>query len=131
VETVLRELGLAEVVDRGLVEALNKIDLLDEPRRAEVVNQARRRPDSMALSALTGDGVDELLAELDRRLGTHREVLDVSLSLADGASISWLYRHGEVVARRDDQSHAFLRVRLDPADIKRFQQRQAGGRGVS
>ncbi len=131
VETVLRELGLAEVVDRGLVEALNKIDLLDEVRRAEVVNQAKRRPDAMALSAVTGEGVGDLLAELDRRLGSQREVLDVSLSLADGASISWLYRHGEVVARRDDQSHAFLRVRLDPADIKRFQQRQADGRGVS
>ena len=131
VETVLRELGLAEVVDRGLIEALNKIDLLDDVRRAEVINQARRRPDSMALSAVTGEGVGDLLAELDRRLGSRREILDVSLSLADGASISWLYRHGEVVARRDDQSHAFLRVRLDPADIKRFHQRQADGRGVS
>ena len=131
VETVLRELGLAEVVDRGLVEALNKIDLLDDSRRAEVLNQAKRRPDALALSAVTGEGVAGLLAELDRRLGTSREVVDFSLSLADGASISWLYRHGEVVARRDDQSHAFLRVRLDPADIKRFQQRQADGRGVS
>ncbi|MDO8606212.1 MAG: GTPase HflX [Phaeospirillum sp.] len=131
VETVLRELGLAEVVDRGLVEALNKIDLLDEGRRAEILNQAKRRPDTLALSALTGEGVGDLLAELDRRLGSGREVIDVSLSLADGASISWLYRHGEVVARRDDELHAFLRVRLDPADIKRFQQRQADGRGVS
>jgi GTP-binding protein HflX len=131
VETVLRELGLAEVVDRGLVEALNKIDLLDDARRAEVLNQAKRRPDALALSAVTGEGVPDLLAELDRRLGGNRELVDFSLSLADGASISWLYRHGEVVARRDDQSHAFLRVRLDPADIKRFQQRQADGRGVS
>ncbi|RAU22537.1 GTPase HflX [Paramagnetospirillum kuznetsovii] len=129
VETVLKELGLAEVVDRGLVEALNKIDLLDEARRAEVINQVKRRPDRLALSALTGEGVPELLAELDRRLGTGREVLDVSLDLSDGAAISWLYRHGEVVARRDDQSHAFMRVRLDAADIKRFHQRQADGRG--
>lgn len=131
VETVLKELGLAEVVDRGLVEALNKIDLLDETRRDEVMNQAKRRPDCLALSALTGEGVPALLAELDRRLGTGREVIDVSLSLSDGASISWLYRHGEVVARRDDQSHAFMRVKLDVADIKRFHQRQADGRGAS
>ncbi|CAA7621801.1 GTPase HflX [Magnetospirillum sp. SS-4] len=130
VETVLRELGLAEVVDRGLVEALNKIDLLDEPRKAEVLNQARRRSDAVALSALTGEGLSDLLENLDSRLGAERQVIDVSLPLDDGASISWLYRHGEVVARRDDQAHAFMRVKLDPADIRRFQQRQAGGRGM-
>jgi len=131
VETVLKELGLAEVVDRGLVEALNKIDLLSADRHEELLNQARRRPDAVALSAVTGEGVADLLAELDRRLGAAREVIDLSLSLADGASISWLYRHGEVVARRDDDNHAFMRVKLDPADIKRFHQRQAEGRGHS
>ncbi len=129
VETVLRELGLAETVDRGLIEALNKIDLLDADGRAEVLNQTRRRPEAIALSAVTGEGVEDLLAELDRRLGVGREAIDVSLSLADGAAISWLYRHGEVVARRDDQTHAFMRVRLDPADVKRFHQRQAEERG--
>jgi GTP-binding protein HflX len=129
VETVLRELGLAEVVDRGLLEALNKIDLLDEPGRTEVLNQARRRDGVLALSAVTGEGVPELLAELDRRLGVGRETVDLSVALADGASIAWLYRHGEVVARRDDESQAFMRVRIDPADLRRFQQRGARGRG--
>jgi GTP-binding protein HflX len=131
VETVLRELGLAEVVDRGLVEALNKIDLLGESRKAEVLNQAKRREDTVALSALSGEGIAELLDELDRRLGSAREVLDVSLPLNDGASIAWLYRHGEVVARRDDETSAFMRVKLDPADIRRFHQRQADGRSPS
>ncbi|KIL98816.1 GTP-binding protein HflX [Paramagnetospirillum magnetotacticum MS-1] len=129
VDTVLKELGLAEVVDRGLVEALNKIDLLDEERRHEVLNQARRRDGVMALSAITGQGVDELLAELDRRLGHARETIDVALPLGDGASIAWLYSHGEVVARRDDEAQAFMRVKLDPADVKRFHQRKAEGRG--
>ncbi|ARJ65533.1 GTPase HflX [Magnetospirillum sp. ME-1] len=130
VDTVLRELGLSEVVDRGLVEALNKIDLLDGPGREEVLNQAKRRNGAMALSAVTGEGVDDLLAELDRRLGAARETLDVALPLSDGASIAWLYSHGEVVARRDDEAQAFMRVKLDPADVKRFHQRKAGGRGA-
>ncbi|CAA7617497.1 putative GTPase [Candidatus Terasakiella magnetica] len=130
VNAVLRDLGLGEVVDRGLVEALNKIDLLDEERRAEVFNQAKRRPEAIPISAATGDGLADLLAELDMRLGKERETIDVALALSDGASISWLYRHGEVTARRDDQTQAFMRVRLDPADVRRFQQRQAEGRGA-
>lgn len=125
VETVLRELGLAEMVDNGLVEGLNKIDLLDAERREEVFNQASRHETRLPFSAVTGEGVPALLAELDRRLGQGRTVLDVSLPLTDGASIAWLYRHGEVVARRDDQSHAYLRVKLDAADVRRFHQRQA------
>jgi GTPase len=128
VENVLKELGLAEVVDRGLVEALNKIDLLPAEGCAEVVNQAKRRPDVLPLSAVTGDGIADLLACLDRRLASGRETVDLSLPLSDGAAISWLYQHGEVIARREDQSTAYMRVRLDPADTKRFRQRQAAGR---
>lgn len=129
VETVLKELGLSEAVERGMVEALNKIDLLDETRRIEILNQAKRRDGTLALSAVTGEGTAELLTELDRRLGAGRETVDVALPLSDGAGIAWLYRHGEVVARRDDEAQAFMRVRLDAADLRRFQQRRGEGRG--
>ncbi|MBC7952614.1 MAG: GTPase HflX [Rhodospirillaceae bacterium] len=128
VETVLKDLGLAEVVDRGLVEALNKTDLLAEPARTEVINHAKRRPESIPVSALTGQGVDDLLACFDRLLSSGRETLDLQVELSDGASISWLYQHGEVIARRDDDSIAYMRVRLDPMDAQRFQQRQAEGK---
>lgn len=128
VELVLKDLGLAEVVDRGLVEALNKIDLLDETARTEVLNQAKRRPLTLPVSAISGEGVEALLACLDQCLSAGRETLTVRVSLADGATLAWLYRHGEVAERRDDDSHAYLSVRLDPVDAQRFQQRQAEGK---
>lgn len=130
VEAVLGELGMAEAVHKGLVEALNKIDLLPEVKRDVLLNQSRRRPDCLPVSAVTGEGLDALLACIDRRLATGRETVDLSLPLSDGAGISWLYQHGEVMARRDSDETAFLRVRLDPADAKRFQQRQAEGRAL-
>jgi GTP-binding protein HflX len=128
VEAVLGELGMAEAVHKGLVEALNKVDLMPEVKRDILLNQARRRPDCLPVSSVTGEGLDALLACIDRRLATGRETVDLSLPLSDGAGISWLYQHGEVMARRDSDETAFLRVRLDPADAKRFQQRQAEGR---
>ncbi len=127
VETVLRDLGLAEMVDRGMVEAENKMDLLPTDRREEIVNQARRRPDAFPVSAITGEGLDALLACLDRKLSEGRQTLDLALPLSDGAAIAWLYQHGEVVARRDDDTEAFMRVRLDPADAQRYRQRQSEG----
>jgi GTP-binding protein HflX len=127
VEAVLKDLGLGEVVDRGLVEALNKIDLLVDQDRQEILNQAKRRPLALPVSALTGDGVTELLACLDERLSQGREEIEVQLPLSDGASISWLYRHGEVVSRRDDETSAHMQVRLDPVDAQRFHQRSPKG----
>ncbi len=128
VELVLKDLGLGEMVDRGLVEALNKIDLMDETARVELVNQSGRRDNAIPVSAMTGEGVAELLACFDRLLSQGRETVDVQVPFHDGATLAWLYRHGEVVERRDDDSHAHMRVRLDPVDAQRFQQRQAEGK---
>ena len=123
VESVLRELGIGEAIDRGLVEALNKIDLLAESDRQEVVNQAQREPKLIPVSAVTGDGQGELMALLDRQLAAERQTLDLDVPLSDGASIAWLYSHGEVLRRDDDELQAHMQVRLDAADVARFSRR--------
>lgn len=126
VEEVLRELGLGVLVDQGLVEALNKVDLL--PEGAEhVINQSARRPTAIPLSALTGAGTDKLLACLDEKLSESRQIVEIDFDLHDGAGISWMYRHGEVLERHDDESRTHLKVRLDPANVQRFRQWQTKG----
>ena len=123
VETVLRELGLGAVVDRGLVEALNKIDLLSAASLEELTNQALRNPRAVPLSAVTGSGLDAFQGLLDDRLSTERQILSLDIPLSDGAAIAWLYQHGEVVQRDDDEIAAHMTVRLDPADATRFDRR--------
>jgi GTP-binding protein HflX len=120
VETVLRELGIGDKVDRGLIEAWNKIDLLDEAGREETLNQTRRGDRLLALSAVSGEGVEALLRRLDDRLAAGRETIEVDVRLADGAALAWLYRHGDVLRREDDEESAHLLVRLDPIDAGRF-----------
>jgi len=127
VELVLKELGLGDMVDRGLVEALNKIDLLPEGGREGVVNQAARKPTALPISALTGAGVDAFLACIDEKLSENRLIIDVSFDLGDGAAIAWMYRNGEVLERSDDDTQTHLKVRLDPANIQRYQQMLANG----
>jgi GTP-binding protein HflX len=123
VETVLRDLGLAEAVDRGLLEAWNKIDLLEGHRAEEVLNQARREKSVITLSAVTGEGTGVLLNRLDEMLAAERVLLSVDIRLEDGAALAWLYQHGDVVKRTDDEECAHLLVRLDPIDAGRFEQR--------
>jgi GTP-binding protein HflX len=53
-------------------------------------------------------------------------VVDVPLS--DGATIAWLYRHGDVRSRKDDDEMAHLTVALDAAASAQFDRRQLENR---
>ena len=129
VETVLCELGLDSLVNSGLIEALNKIDLLDTETRRRVRNQAARAADTVPISALSGEGCDDLLAVIERRLLAMRRVVDLAVDLKDGAGIAWLYDHGLVLSRRDDQEFAHIRVGLLPEDVARFERRSPTAHG--
>jgi GTP-binding protein HflX len=117
VETVLAGLGLERTRP---IEALNKADLLDKDTRATVENRVAREPDMVAISALEGAGCDGLLAAIDRRLSENRHIVDLDIDLADGAALAWLYRHGEILERRDEGMESHLVVALDAADEARF-----------
>ncbi len=124
VDAVLAALGLDHRLEDGLVEVLNKSDLLDPPARAILEACLRRRPDRVLCSAMTGEGIDSLRAAIDRRLTGQHSQVDLAVELTDGAAIAWLYDHGQVLARRDDERKAYLRVRLDSTALARFQRRQ-------
>ncbi len=120
VEGVLSELG---VKDQGnLIEALNKIDLLGAGERESLINRANRgEPTQAPLSALTGEGTQDLLQALDARLSESFLVVDLALAPGDGAAISWLYEHGEVLERDDGEQVIHLKVRFDAANKARFE----------
>jgi len=126
VESVLQALGLEEVLETGVIEALNKIDLLDSESRAVLLARTERDARQVACSAMTGEGVADLLARIDLHFAESRCTVELSVDLRDGAAIAWLYDHGHVLDRRDDESCAHLRVRLDPADLARFHRRLSG-----
>jgi GTPase len=127
VHAVLDDLGLGETVEHGMIEALNKIDLLDAERRAVLQNQARRNRDVVPISAATGEGCDALVGLFDQRLDGNRSLVHLDVPVSDGAALAWLYRHGEVVSRNDDEREAHLAVRLTEADLGRFKHRRAVG----
>jgi GTP-binding protein HflX len=124
---VLRDLGLGEQVERGLFEILNKIDRLEpQAREALLAQAALANTPRVPVSALTGEGCDRLLAAIDGVLSAGRKPVILRVPLTDGASLAWLYRHGDVVERRDDERHAYLSVRLAAADLACFNSRQRG-----
>ena len=106
-----------------IIEALNKIDLLDDENRARIL--AQTPDDAVAISALTGEGVDKLQALISAMLQRSARVYDYVLGPQDGKRAAWLYEHGEVVERRDaDDGSLFLRVRLGDEEHARFEGRR-------
>ncbi len=122
VREVLASLGLQERLEDSLIEALNKIDRLDPETKSVIAAQAARsnRP-AVPISAVTGEGADRLLDVLDERLAASRQVLAFRINAGDGAAISWLYDHGEVLERSNDEAFVDIRVNLDEADAARFE----------
>ena len=121
VERVLIELGLEKRLENGFIEVLNKLDLLDAEQRLVTSNRvARSNLRLVPLSALTGEHCADLLAIIDELLQQGRRIYRLSVRVSDGKAIAWLYDHGEVLSRRDDDEFSHLSVRLDEADRARF-----------
>jgi GTP-binding protein HflX len=143
VEEVLADLGIAGD-DARLVEILNKIDLLPEDERDNVRAYAARTSDdsahalaieglrpeahggTIAVSALTGEGLDDLLRLLDELLAEQAHPFVIELPLQEGAALAWLYGHGHVVERRDRRTKTQVHILLDKADLGRFLSRFGG-----
>jgi GTPase len=126
---VLAELGI-EAGDTRVIEVWNKIDRLNADERTRIINLAdrqteRQRP--LLVSALSGEGTDRLLVAIETRLGESRPTLELSIDPSDGAGLSWLYRHSEVLSRemRDDGRMA-LSVRADPKNAEMVKHKYPG-----
>jgi GTP-binding protein HflX len=124
VEEVLANLGIEEAHGAPRLEVHNKIDLLDAEARTVLENQLKRRDGAVAVSALTGDGLEDLTHAIARQLSTPMGAVQLTVPLSDGADLAWLYANGQVLNREDDEASAHLLVQLDPADLARFEHRR-------
>ena len=116
VDTVLRQLGIDPDSGAGILEVWNKIDRFDPEERENLRNIAARRPPErpcFLVSAVSGEGVNELLTAIEDRLAATRTTLDLSIDASDGAGISWLHRNAEVLNKELHDGRFDMTVRVD------------------
>ncbi|HEX8624647.1 MAG TPA: GTPase HflX [Allosphingosinicella sp.] len=124
VEAVLKEIGAGGEGGAPLVEAWNKIDLLDGEGGERVQAEAARREEVVRISALTGEGLDELLECASVKLSKGAKLRTVTLGASDGESIAWLHANGRIESQRTDGVETVFEVRLSDADWARLQSKQ-------
>jgi GTP-binding protein HflX len=119
VEAILGSLGVAEATP--LIEVWNKIDLLGPDARTAVEVQGERVPAVFPVSALTGDGLDALMAEVARRLDEPRTEEEIVVPYAAGRQRAWLHENRLVLDETEEPGGTRTRVRWTARQRDRFQ----------
>tara|TARA_R110002074_G_scaffold247922_3_gene419898 strand:+ start:220 stop:1548 length:1329 start_codon:yes stop_codon:yes gene_type:complete len=128
VEGVLKSLGLIGEKVKGsprpLIEVLNKIDSLDAAHHDAIVNTASRESMTVATSALTGEGVEALLALIDAHVTYKGFPLTIALRADEGEAYAWLHENGQVRNRETaEDGSVTLDIVLPDAEIGRLEKR--------
>jgi GTP-binding protein HflX len=112
VRTVLSEIGAGEVPE---LRCFNKIDLAPEAKRLRDLH-----PGSVAVSARTGEGIDDLLLAIGDRLRARTAVVELFVPYERGDVLAELHREGEVVSEAAGDTGVRVRARLDDAVTTRL-----------
>jgi len=112
VRTVLAEIGAGEVPE---LLAFNKADVAVEAKRL-----MQRHAGSVAISALTGEGVGALLEAVGDRLRSLSRVVELLVPFDRGDVVAAVHREGEVLVEAQEEEATRLRARLDEVGTARF-----------
>ncbi len=105
VERILADLGVDAGDAKRVIEVWNKVDLLDDGNRERLLADgadANKAP-PIAISAITGEGIDALKALIETRMSGELEELTVTIEPAQFGLVDWLYRNGDIVSRTDNE----------------------------
>lgn len=106
VASILKDLGINPDDHDRIIEVWNKGDLLNDDDRArlyEVTQQRSENARPVLVSALTGEGTEHLLDEIETRLAQDTKMFRIVLSADEGALLHWLYENAEVLERHDQE----------------------------
>lgn len=109
---ILADLGIDEKDGaERILEVWNKIDGLEPEAREALVQKASSTANTMAVSALTGEGIDTLMAEINRRLSGALVDREVIVPVDRMQVLPWVYDHS-IIDEREDLEDGSVRVAL-------------------
>ena len=131
VEEVLASLGVDPADKERVVEVWNKIDLLSEEDRKRLLQDTSMPP--VAISAISGEGIDKLIALIEERLSGKIKLSTFTLPPEQLGLLDSIYRLGEVTDREDHEDGSVtLHIRTTEAardSISRKLRKKSKGKG--
>ena len=117
---ILGALGVNKSIP--LIEVWNKLDLVEGSAREALMVQAGQRSDVLAVSALTGEGLEILLSRVSTVFDEEKTQRVIALGFSDGKRRAWLHAEGVVDAEEQGDDGWSLTVRWTPRQEKRFRE---------
>ncbi len=129
VEAILGDLGVDAADRKRVLEVWNKIDSLDPERRRALLEGTRASDAPLAISAITGEGISDLLALIEERISGQVVMTSIELSPDRMSLLDWIYRNGEVVERsNNDDGSISLKVRMTETARQDVQEQLSGNK---
>lgn len=114
---VLHHLGLERIeYQKNYVEVYNKTDL-----PSACIPSAQEGCRRIAVSALTGQGCEKLLSEIDGILSEEYRTITLKVAASDGKLLSWLHKNSEILSSELCDEQICIVARLTDADNSRLQ----------
>ncbi|WP_367718801.1 GTPase HflX [Nitratireductor sp. GISD-1A_MAKvit] len=127
VEEILGDLGVDASDRTRVLEVWNKIDCLEEERRLAMLEAKRGNDVPLAVSAITGEGIDALQAQVEERISGAVATMRIELAPTQLSLLDWIYQNGEVMERHDnDDGSIALTIRSTKAARKELNERISG-----
>ena len=108
VEEVLKEL---DALDKPTLMVFNKMDNVEDMLELPLLRS--KYPDRVEVSALTGEGLDDLKAELLEIASEDEVEIDVAIPQKEGQIVNYVYQHGEIIERKYEGSMVHMRAKMD------------------
>ena len=120
VSSVLHDIGLPENrLEDDVIHVMNKSDIRDDEMTDAITNEFAN---AQFTSAVTGEGLDDLLRVIDQHLASDSAVITVTLPPQAGQARAWLYERGDIQDDSFDETGTqHMAVRLRRSDIARFE----------
>ncbi len=116
---VLESLGFDDFENSPkYIEVLNKIDLLEDERKSDLKKSLKANV--VAVSAISGEGVDKLLSLIDDKLSVDFEVLEVTIPITDGKRLAEIHANSEVLAKEFKEEHINLKIKISSIEKNRL-----------
>ncbi|WP_299933511.1 GTPase HflX [uncultured Pelagimonas sp.] len=119
VATILDSLGVDERTPQ--IELWNKMDQLGAEEAEAIRSRAEREDHIFAVSALSGEGLDDFLTEVTRALGEEKRDEELVLGYEKGRERAWLFEKGLIEAERQQEDGYHLSLRWSAKDRARFE----------
>ncbi|UWM83425.1 GTPase HflX [Rhizobium sp. SRDI969] len=126
---ILNDLGIDEAeAEKRLIEVWNKIDRLEPEVHDTMVQKSASASNVVAVSAVSGEGVDTLMEEISRRLSGVMTVATIRLPVDKLTLLPWLYDHAIVDGREDNEDGSItLDLRLSETEATELERRIGNG----